>query len=286
MIRVRGPVLGGRDRSAAQRGTCPRARQPVSWFMRWRAVQPASCPGRAAHRPSGFLAHPLADSGCPAACPLTRSTVKDIDPAGQATCWGTEAGKGTMNLGRELHFDKRNTNALRWVRVISHDDQKTALETSVRDMGQPGRAGNGALNGRRRSGLSPSNLKVSSPIVRGFPVTDLFEFGVVQGRAIDEVRRCHTGPATQLLGALERPPPKTSMDRLKHTQDFRCALIGSLAIGAWQGHKSVRTLSKASCISTAVEKRSGLAGAHAFMRKCASSALRSGRKVLGSITGS
>jgi len=46
------------------------------------------------------------------------------------------------------------------------------------------------------------------------------------------------------------------------------------------------TSPKASCISAAVEKRSGLTGAHAFMRNCASSALSSGRIVLGSITGS
>ena len=59
-----------------------------------------------------------------------------------------------------------------------------------------------------------------------------------------------------------------------------------MAIRAWLGYKSIGTSLKASCISAAVEKRSGLSGAHAFMRNRASSALSSGRIVLGSITGS
>ena len=62
--------------------------------------------------------------------------------------------------------------------------------------------------------------------------------------------------------------------------------LSGMALRAWQGYKSIGTSLKASCISAAVEKRSGLSGAHAFMRNCASSALSSGRIVLGSITGS
>src|SRR5271169_2488938 len=52
------------------------------------------------------------------------------------------------------------------------------------------------------------------------------------------------------------------------------------------GQRSARMLRKASRMPAAVEKRSALAGAHALIRNAARSGWRSGRIVLGSITGS
>jgi hypothetical protein len=94
-------------------------------------------------------------------------------------------------------------------------------------------------------------------------------------------------PAGSDVGAASAPSVAASTSgSSSKTASFIHSCFSGMAVGTWQAYKSVRTLSKASCISTAVEKRSSLAGAHAFMRNCASSALRSGRIVLGSITGS
>jgi hypothetical protein len=71
-----------------------------------------------------------------------------------------------------------------------------------------------------------------------------------------------------------------------HVISHMCPCLGRRHRVWSLGHKPVRTLRKASCISVAVEKRSALTGAHALTRNSARSALSSGRAFRGSITGS